>query len=249
MKSILNKVYPHPIFLITILFFILLGRFRMIGYFMLLISIHELGHIITGLYFKWKIDKIILLPFGMLTKFDIDINTKLIEEFVVSISGVLFQLVFYIIIKDRISYYYFSYINWFLIIFNLIPINPLDGSKIINVFINKITSFYNSLYISSCISFMCIIVLNVLLFNANKLVIFISMFLGIETLKNYKDINNIFNKFLLERHLKKYKFKYRKVIKSVYRMKKDYKHIFFINNKCITEYTFLLKMFDIKGKV
>ena len=249
MKSILNKIYPHPIFLITILFFILLGRFRMIGYFMLLISIHELGHIITGLYFKWKINKIILLPFGMLTKFDIDINTKLIEEFVVSISGVSFQLVFYMMIQNKISYYYFDYINWFLIIFNLIPINPLDGSKIINVFMNKITSFYNSLYASSYISFICIIILNILLFNTNKLVIFISIFLGIETLRSYKDINNIFNKFLLERYLNKYEFKHRKVIKNVYKMKKDYKHIFYVNNKCITEYTFLLKMFDIKGKV
>ena len=76
MKNILNKIYPHPLFLITILFFTLLGRFRIICYFMLLIIIHELGHIITGLFFKWKINKIIILPFGCLTKFDIDINTN-----------------------------------------------------------------------------------------------------------------------------------------------------------------------------
>ncbi len=249
MKIILNKIYPHPMFLITILVFILLGRFRIICYFMILIVIHELGHIITGLYFKWKINKIIILPFGCLTKFDVDINTRLIEEFIVAISGVIIQFIFYILIKDKINYYYFSYINYFLIIFNLIPINPLDGSKILNVFINKITSFYNSLYISSYISFLFIIIINIVLFSTNKLVLFISMFLIIETLKNYKNINNIFNKFLLERYLKKYKFKRLKKVKRVYEMKKDYKHIFYTHNKCITEYTFLLKMFDIKGKV
>ena len=249
MKTILSKIYPHPMFLITILFFILLGRFRMICYFTILITIHELGHIITGIYFKWKINKIIILPFGMLTKFDIDINTKLIEEFIVSISGIVFQYIFYIIVKNYVSYSYFSYINTFIILFNLIPINPLDGYKILNVFINKITSFYNSLYVSSYISFILIILLNVLLFNINKMIIFVSIFLLIETIKNYKNSNNIFNKFLLERYLKKYRFKYSKKIKSTYEMKKDYKHLFYVDNKCITEYTFLLKMFDIKGKV
>ena len=249
MKIILNKIYPHPMFLITLLFFILLGRFRIICYFMLLIIVHELGHIITGLYFKWKINRVIILPFGCLTKFDVDINTRLIEEFIVSISGVIIQFIFYILIKNKISYNYFNYINYFLIIFNLLPINPLDGSKIFSILINKLTSFYNSLYISSYISLISIIIINIVLFNINRLIVFISLFLIIETLKNYKNINNIFNKFLLERYLKKYEFKKRKRVKSVYEMKKDYKHIFYTHNKCITEYTFLIKMFDIKGKV
>ena len=249
MKILLNKIYPHPLFLITILFFILLGRFRIICYFMILIIIHELGHIIIGILFKWKINKIIILPFGCLTKFDIDINTKLIEEFIVSISGIVFQFIFYILVKNNISYYYFSYINYFIIIFNLIPINPLDGYKILNIFINKLTSFYNSLYISSYISLILIVLINILLFNINKIIIFVSVFLLMETIKNYKNINNIFNKFLLERYLKKYRFKYSKRIKSIYEMKKDYKHLFYIDNKCITEYSFLSKMFDIKGKV
>ena len=249
MKNILNKIYIHPMFLITILFFILLGRFRVICYFMLLITIHELGHIITSLYFKWKINKIIILPFGMLTKFDIDINTYLFDEFIVSISGILIQFIFYILIKDLISYYYFSHINYFIIIFNLIPIIPLDGSKIFNIFINKITSFYNSIYISSYISFISLFIINIILFSINKLVLFISIFLLIETLKNCKNISNIFNKFLLERYLKKYRFKHNKTVKNIYEMKKDYKHIFYIDNKYITEYTFLSKMFDFKRKV
>ena len=249
MKNLLNKIYPHPMFLITILLFILLGRFRIICYFMMLIIVHELGHIITGLFFKWKVNKIIILPFGCLTKFDIDINTKLFEEFIVAISGVLLQFIFYIIVRNRISYTYFRYINSFLIIFNLIPINPLDGSKILSVIINKFTSFYNSLYISSYISFILIFLINIIFFDTNKLVIFVSIFLIIETLKNYKSIDSIFNKFLLERYLKKYKFKRSKMIKNVHEMKKDYKHLFYSNNKYITEYSFLLKMFDINEKV
>ena len=248
MKNILNKIYIHPLFILFIFIYILLGRFRILIYFMLLIIVHELGHILLGIYFKWKINKIIILPFGMLTKFDIDINTKLIEEFIVSISGIIFQYIFYILVRNNFSYH-FVYINYFILIFNLIPIIPLDGSKILNIIINKLTNFYNSLYISSIISFILILIINIILFNINKLILIVSIFLFIETIKNYKDIKNIFNKFLLERYLKKYRFKHLKKINNVYKMKKDYRHIFYTHNKCITEYTFLLKMFDFNRKV
>ena len=79
MKNILNKIYLHPIFIITIFVFILMGRFKFILYFMLLILVHELGHILISLIFKWNIDKIIILPFGGLTKYNQLINTPLIE--------------------------------------------------------------------------------------------------------------------------------------------------------------------------
>ena len=249
MKNILNKIYIHPITLIILLIFILLGRFRLIIYFMLLIVVHELGHILLGIYFKWKINKVVILPFGCLTKFDIDINTRLIEEFIVSISGIIFQYIFYIIISRHITYYYFKHINYFIIFFNMLPIIPLDGSKVLNALLNKTTNFYTSLYISNVISIIFIIITNIVLFKYNKLILIVTIFLLLETIKNIRSINYIFNKFLLERYIKKYIFKKYKKINSVYKMKKDYKHVFYIENKCISEYSFLLKMFDNNRKV
>ena len=249
MKNILNKIYIHPLFIFILFIFILLGRFRIICYFMILIVIHELGHVLTGIYFKWKINKIIILPFGCLTKFDIDINTRLIEEFIVSISGVIFQYTFYLIISRFITYYYFSYINYFLIIFNLLPIIPLDGSKILSVLLNKKINFYTSLYVSSIISIIFIIIFNILLFNINKLIVIVSIFLFIETLNNYKSIKYVYNKFLIERYIKKYNFKRSIIINNVHKMRKEYRHIFLLNNKYTTERIFLSKMFDFNGKV
>ena len=216
---------------------------------MLLIVVHELGHILLGIYFKWKINKVVILPFGCLTKFDIDINTRLIEEFIVSISGIIFQYIFYIIISRHITYYYFKHINYFIIFFNMLPIIPLDGSKVLNALLNKTTNFYTSLYISNVISIIFIIITNIVLFKYNKLILIVTIFLLLETIKNIRSINYIFNKFLLERYIKKYIFKKYKKINSVYKMKKDYKHVFYIENKCISEYSFLLKMFDNNRKV
>lgn len=249
MKNILNKIYLHPLFLICVLIFILIGHFRFISYFMLIITIHELGHIIMALFFKWNIDKIIILPFGGLTKFNEIINRSLIEEFLIAISGVIFQFIFYMIIKQYIDYEYFNMINYFIIVFNLMPIYPLDGSKILNVLLNKITSFKNSLLISVIISYILIIIFSILFFKINKLFILVLSFLFLEVNKLYKERKEIFNKFLLERYLNEFKFKHKKIINHVSEMKKDYRHLFYIDEKYMTENYFLKKMFDITNNL
>ena len=247
MKNILNKIYIHPLFLITLFIFVSIGYFRFLIYFMVLIIVHELGHIIISLLFNWNIDKIIILPFGGLTKYNEMINRPLIEEFLIAISGIIFQFLFYLSVKDFIDYEYFSFINYFIILFNLIPIYPLDGSKILNIFFNIITSFKNSLSLTIIISYIFIIIFSLLFFNINKIIAFVLIFLMLEVNKLYKERKDLFNKFLLERYLNEFKFKKKKTINNVDKMKKDYKHLFYINNKYMTENTFLKKRFDIKG--
>lgn len=243
MKNILNKIYIHPISILTLLIFTLMGEFRFISYFMLLIIVHEFGHIITSLYFKWNIEKIIILPLGGLTKYKSKINTPLKEELMVAISGVLYQIIFYLIIKNKVDYEYFSFINYFILVFNLIPIYPLDGAKILNVILNKLTSFKKSITSIIFISYVFIIILTVIFFKINKIVLVTLLFLSLEVNKLYKEKDYIFNKFLLERYLEKLKFKKRKNIKNVNQMKKDYTHIFLFNKKYITEKEFLEKTF------
>ena len=249
MRNILSKIYFHPIFLVTVLIFILIGKFRFISYFMLLIIIHELGHIVTSMCFNWNIDKIIILPFGGLTKYNEIINRPLKEELIVAIMGVIVQMIFYLLIKDRIDYKYFSLINYFIIIFNLIPIYPLDGSKILNVFFNKITSFKNSLLLTIIVSYILIILLSIILLKFNKLILLVISSLLIEVNKMYKNRKLIFNKFLLERYLGEFKFKKEKTINNIDNMKRDYRHVFYILGRYYTEKFFLRKMFDIKGKM
>lgn len=249
MKNILSKIYFHPLFLLTTLIFVMIGKFRFMSYFMLIIIIHEMGHIITSMCFKWNIDKIIILPFGGLTKYNEIINRPLIEELMVSISGVIIQMIFYIIIRDRIDYKYFNLINYFILVFNLIPIYPLDGAKILNVVFNKITTFKNSILLTVIVSYIFLIFVLIKFVNINKLILLVLSFLLIEVNKLYKDRKLIFNKFLLERHLGEFKFKKRKTINSVDKMKRDYRHLFYVNNKYLTENYFLSKMFDIKSNL
>ena len=245
MKNILNKIYMHPLFIITFFIFMLIGRFRFMICYMILILVHELGHILVSLLFKWKIDKIIILPFGGLTKYNNFINTKINEEFLVAISGVILQMIFYILVNKYIDYKYFSYINYFIIIFNLIPIYPLDGSKILSCFFYKITTFKISILLTLITSYILLFFLSIILFDKNKIIFLLYIFLYKEVNILYSNKKLIFNKFLLERYLNNFNFKKEKIIKSVDKMKKDYKHLFYFENKYMTESTFLKKMFDI----
>ena len=243
MKNILNKVYLHPLFLLTTFIFILIGRFRFVCYFMLLIITHELGHIIISLIFKWKIEKVIILPFGGVIIYDIKLNTPLIQEFLVSISGVIFQYIFYIIFLRFIEYKYFDYINYFIIMFNLLPIYPLDGSKIFEVILNKIICYRRSLFFVDIVSFILLFVLFIYMFSINKLLFIVVVLLLTKVISHYKNIDIIYNKYLLERHMYIYKFKKIIIINSIKKFKKDYLHLLKIGNKYMNEKRFLNKYF------
>lgn len=195
-------------------------------------------------YYKWQIDKIIILPFGGLTLFNEDINKPLKEEFLICLLGPLFQIIYYLIFKDMFD---IKSIHYNLLIFNLIPIFPLDGSKIFNILFNKLFSFKSSLYLTYILSFILIFFL--LIFKRfNLLFVLILIFLILKNISEIKNIKFIFNRFLWERHFKHYSFAKKKVIRkeNINKMKKDYYHFFFFKNRYITEKEMLHKMFDLK---
>ena len=224
---------------------VLTGNFNKFFIFFSIIIFHELGHILGGVYYKWKIDKIVVLPFGGLTIFNEDINKPLKEEFIICILGPLFQTIYYLLVKDIID---IKTIHYNLLIFNLLPIFPLDGSKIFNIIFNKLFSFKFSLYLTNIISFVIIIGLS-LSIKFNLLFILSMFFLLIKNIKEIKRIKFIFNKFLLERYFKFYNFKKSKTIfdLKLRKMKREYRHLFFIESKYVTEREILKKTFDLNS--
>lgn len=227
----------HPFFYIFAIICIITGYFKDFIFITFILLFHELGHIITSFYFKWKIDKILLLPFGCITLFDEYINRPIKEEFLIALMGPIFQIILFIIDNNLFRFY-----NTNLLIFNLIPIFPLDGSKIINIIFNKIFSFKSSHILSIIISIIGIIVLLTFKFN---LVFYIALiFLSIKTYKEFKSHKYLFNKFLLERYINNFNFKKTKIVNNYKSLKRDYKHLIKFKNKYLTERAFLIKLFD-----
>lgn len=229
----------HPFFYLFAIICILTGYFKNFVIITFIILFHEIGHILAGIYFNWKIEKVIILPFGGLTIFNERINRPILEEFIIALTGPIFQTSLFLFLKNPLFINY----NLGLLLFNLLPILPLDGSKILNLLLNKILSFKRSHTISIIIS-VTILLLSFLLFKSNLILFLIFVLLSFKTYSELKNHRYIFNKFLFERYLYKMSFKKLKKVRSENKMKRDYRHLIFDGNKYITEREFLAYLFD-----
>ena len=253
MKIILSKIEFHYTFIIIALGFVLAGYFSNLIVFTSIIIIHELGHIITGLHFKYKLDKVIIYPYGGMTKFNTIINTNINKDILVAISGVIVQSIYFILItilytKGYIREYIynlFTIYNKSILLFNILPIIPLDGSKIINLILSKYLYYNLSNKLTIIISFITIIIILITrIYEYNYSFIIILGLLMKNIYDFYKNLEYIYNKFHLERYLYKITYPKKKIIKSKKKMYKNKSHYFYINNQLLKEDDYLRSIYS-----
>lgn len=255
MKNILTKIEFHYTYIIIALGFILTGYFSNIITFTSIIIIHELGHVLTGLYYKYKIDKITIYPYGGMTRFNTLINTNINKDLLVALSGIIMQFLYYLIItilytKGYIREYIYNIFTMYhssILFFNILPIIPLDGSKIVNLILSKYLHFNLSNKLTIAISLITIITLLISrIFEYNYSFIIILSLLMKNIYDSYKNIEYIYNRFILERYLYKITYSQTKIIKNKKEMYKNKTHYFYINNKLLEEKEYLNKLYRTK---
>ena len=129
--------------------------------------------------------------------------------------------------------------------FNLLPIVSLDGFKILNLTLSKIFPFDISNKLSLGISFITLIlILIVNYYTFNYTLLLVLSVLIINIVNYYKDLNYIFNKFLVERYLYNLSYSKEKIINNKKKMYKDYRHIFKNGNKYLTEKKYLYDKYN-----
>lgn len=108
--------------------------------------VHELGHLLMGLMLKMKPERIELMPFGLSISFKVNVqdinkkrgngNQQIFKEILVASAGPLTNLIILIFTYVFFGNSNFSslviYANLLILIFNLLPIYPLDGGRILN---------------------------------------------------------------------------------------------------------------------
>lgn len=117
--------------------------------------IHEFGHLIAGLVMGMKPDKLELMSYGVSISFKLmpnDYNKTIlkgnllvIKKILVALAGPVTNLIIIFIVMNLKSGIFSNptiiYANALLILFNLIPLYPLDGGKILkgilHIFIGK----------------------------------------------------------------------------------------------------------------
>lgn len=134
------------IFILILLFFIT-NQIKIYAMIMLFAIIHELGHLIAGILLGMKPEKIEIKVFGVSISFDVkkeDYNIKIkkgnlleAKKIFVALAGPLINVFIMIIFISNIfdiSYYdkiLIIFSNMTLILFNILPIYPLDGGRIL----------------------------------------------------------------------------------------------------------------------
>ncbi len=254
MKNIWHLFKIHPATYILILSFLFTGLIKNIILIYLIIFIHELGHVFIIKTLKYKILQIDIYPSGGVTKIDKPINTKISHDLLIASFGILFQIILSLIFK---LLFYLSYIristyelfltyNTTILIFNLLPIIPLDGYQILRcigeIFFPYQKAFKIS-FIISAISIICFATYTKILSLNNYLIISFLLYKIIIELKNFK-YQKV--RFELERHLYYYpyqKIRYEKLL-NLSLLKKNTYHYFKSNNTYLSEKKILKKKYS-----
>lgn len=173
-----------------IIIFALTHQIEIYGWIMLFAFIHELGHMIAGIMLKLKPKSLSFMPFGISITFETYEYKKLIEikKMLIAIAGPLTNLIICIIvaflnidarIKDIITYS-----NILIALFNLIPLYPLDGGRILKEIIRLKYENIKTDEIINKISNILIIILTaissvVILYFKNVAILFVLIYLWI----------------------------------------------------------------------
>lgn len=195
-----------------------------------------------GLFLKLKVKEINIYMFGGVTILNEDLNLPIYKEVLFLVMGPLSQILFVLLIKllytigyvNALTFDKIIIINKFLLTFNLLPILPLDGGKLVNNVLDYFIPYKLSHKITIIISLLFIPFIFII--NNKLLGIVLIIFL---LYKIYLEINNNkhkLNRLLLERKLKLYKFKKLKRINTFEEVKRNENFYIIKNNKKIYDF-------------
>ena len=229
------KIKVHYTYILVAISFVLCGYFANLVIFTSIILVHEAGHMIMARVNGIKIGKITIYPYGGQLDLDIKVNTPIKQELMVACGGFLSQTVFYILIficydKGLIREYIFNLFTVYyqnILFFNMLPIYPLDGSKILRLVLDYWLPYKIVNYVNIIISLVVLImVVSFNIYKFNYTFVMIGVIIIDNLVKCYRNLDYYFNLFLLERYLYKYDFKKRRIIRKMGEMQKDKYHFF-----------------------
>lgn len=246
------KINSVTLYLLLIL---LITGYIKIGIIILsIVLFHELGHVVCAKICHFKVLSVNIYPFGGITKLEKDLNTSINKEIFVACGGFIFQIILWYIVSlidiNIHTKWLFNKYNFSILLFNLLPIIPLDGSIIINSIFNKFLPFKKSYILNIMLSLIMVLIyvfLNIWHALNNYMIVFILIY---KIYDSYKMRKYIYNRFLLERYIKNYPYKKIETKKGgVDKLKLETYHYFKENNRVLSEKEMLQDIFDNRGKV
>ncbi|MEO2074613.1 MAG: M50 family metallopeptidase [Bacillus sp. (in: firmicutes)] len=209
--QLLRQVHIHPLLWIIIALSIMTAHFLEVCLLLGIIFIHEMGHAAAASFFSWRIKKISLLPFGGVAEMDEHGNRPLKEEFIVVIAGPLqhlwmvggaYLLENFGVIPEDLFQLFISY-NVMIFIFNLFPVWPLDGGKLVFLLLSLKHSFPHAHRVTLMLSIVSLGLFSflILMIAPSHINVWVVIaFLAFSLYHEWKQRRFIFMRFLLERY-------------------------------------------------
>lgn len=122
------------IFIFAIIFYFT-KQIKIYTILMLFAFIHELGHLIAGISLGLKAKSINIMPFGVSINFEDYSDKYIIKKIIIAIAGPLTNLIIVILGMCNKWEENIIYANVLIGMFNLIPLYPLDGGRILKYII------------------------------------------------------------------------------------------------------------------
>jgi len=143
----------HPLFVIVMLLSVLTGQFLELLTLFTIVFIHELGHVCAAVLTGVTVKSVQLLPFGGVAVIEDHGRLTAFREIFIALAGPL-QNVLMILCASFLQsagygneafLSYFISANTIIALFNLLPILPLDGGKILQAACSLLMPYYSVL--------------------------------------------------------------------------------------------------------
>ena len=202
-----------------LLLFLITSQFEIYIIVMIFAIIHELGHLLAGVILKFKVEEIKLTPMGVRLQFKIEnreYNKKVkkgnllnIKKAIIAIAGPITNLVILIVLiilkniglnfTNTYIYQIIIYSNLLIAIFNMLPIYPMDGGRVINEILKIMVGNKKAYKITYILSKTMLIILTAIssiaiLYLENIAIVFIIMYLWcleLQEIRKYNKRKNI----------------------------------------------------------
>src|SRR5690625_4486157 len=210
-RKFIPPIHVYTLLMIFMIISFLSGTFMVLSIILAIVLFHDLGHFLFARLFHWRIHSIMLWVFGGVMKTEEHGNKPIHEDALVTIAGPLQHIIIYVglfvlstnAVLPELVYALILYYNTTILLFNLLPIWPLDGGNFLFICLSAMLPYrkpYHSIMIISMCRILALLCAQLFVYPFTFSTFLIMIFIFMENRTEWKQRFYVFIRFLLNRY-------------------------------------------------